>query len=192
MNKNIIKYNLNQKQMPKKLTIKEKLMLRICMVFVILIISLLSFSNRANAIIKDNEKEIEKVFSDTLNQISIMESDLKLIYEKIDEYESLIKSVKSLTQIEQDSQNNRIISRYSVPNLLNQVMNLIPKEVRIISIINKNDSSQILIEAESEKYEQLGYFFSTLKNEKVLNNIKSTNGIKTENIIKIIIEGDLP
>ena len=50
----------------------------------------------------------------------------------------------------------------------------------------------IIIEAQSEKYEQLGYFKAVLDSKGVLVNVKSSSGTKDGNIVKVTIEGDMP
>ena len=90
-----------------------------------------------------------------------------------------------------NSKNNRIISKDAIPNMLNKIMFIIPKYVQIISIENTS-SNHIVIEAVSEKYEQLGYFVAAIKNDGMLKNIKSTPGTKSDSLVQITIEGDLP
>lgn len=184
--------NSQGKQKSKKLSISEKLMLRVCLVFVILMISLLSFSNKAYEVLEKSSYWVTQVSSQTAEQFALMENDLNKIQTKSEEYTRLIENVKSLTEIEKGEQNSRIISKYAIPNMLNKIMNFIPREVKIISITNTEDSKQILIEAESEKYEQLGYFSSILKTENILKNIKSSSGSKDGSVVKITIEGELP
>lgn len=94
-----------------------------------------------------------------------------------------------------NSINNEISDKYqyrdAIPNLLNQIMYNIPKTVQIISIENTN-ARHIKIIAQAEQYEQLGFFLGQLKNEQILNDITSDQGIKENNIIKMTIEGELP
>lgn len=176
----------------KSLNSEEKLILRISIVFFIIIITILSFSSKAYKILENSKKTISNISIQTSEQFDLMDKDLEKIKTKTDEYASLIKTVKNLTEIEKNVQEKRIISKYSIPNMLNQIMNLIPKQVKIISIANVKDSKTILIEAESEKYEQLGYFSSILKTENILKNIKSSSGSKKGSTINVTIEGELP
>ena len=80
----------------------------------------------------------------------------------------------------------------SVPNLLNQIMFVIPQKVQVTSIRNEENTEHVIIEAQSEKYEQLGYFKAVLDSKGVLVNVKASSGIKDGNIVKVTIEGDLP
>ena len=181
-----------QNELEKKLTAFEKLILRLCLVFIILIIGLISFSNKAYEILEENGDAISKVSTQVAEQISLMDNDLNTIQIKTKEYAHLIDNVKSLTEIEEDTNKNRVISKDSIPNMLSRIMNLIPRQVKIVSIANIEESKKILIEAESEKYEQLGYFSSILKTENVLRNIKTTSGVKDGSVVKVTIEGELP
>ena len=176
----------------KTLSVSEKLMLRVCIVFVILVISLLSFSNRAYKVLEESNNAISQVSTKVAEQIFLMNNDLNKIESKTEEYARMIENVKSLTEIEQDTQKSRIIPKDSIPNMLNDIMDLIPQQVKILSITNIDNSKLVFIEAESEKYEQLGYFSSILKTENILKNVKSSSGSKDGAVVKITIEGELP
>ena len=91
--------------------------------------------------------------------------------------------------------NNRLINasktRDAIPNLLNSIMFIIPENVQITSIRNTTDT-HIVIQAQSDKYEQLGMFKAKLDTGMYLTNVISTSGQQENNIIKVMIEGDLP
>ena len=70
-------------------------------------------------------------------------------------------------------------------------MFVIPKKVKLISIKNTT-SDHIVIHAEAEKYEQLGYFKAVLTTNGILENVKSNSAEKSGSAIQVIIEGDLP
>ena len=82
-------------------------------------------------------------------------------------------------------------TRDSIPNLLNSIMYIIPENVQITSIQNTT-GTHIVIEAQSNKYEQLGMFKAKLDTGMYLTNVISTSGQQSNNIIKVKIEGDLP
>lgn len=67
----------------------------------------------------------------------------------------------------------------------------VPKSVQITSIKNTTDK-HIVITAQSEKYEQLGYLKGKLSVDGILTNVKSDSGVKQDGIVKVTIEGDLP
>ena len=73
-------------------------------------------------------------------------------------------------------------------NLLNQIMTVIPVDVQLTSIENTTDT-HIVINAQSDKYEQLGYFTARLKVESILTNVISTAGQKDGSVVTVKIEG---
>ena len=70
-------------------------------------------------------------------------------------------------------------------------MFVIPQKVAITSIKNTVDN-HIVIDAQAEKYEQLGYFKALIASKGILEDVKSTSGIKDGNLVKVTIEGELP
>ena len=82
-------------------------------------------------------------------------------------------------------------TRNEIPDLLNQLMYVIPEGVRMESIKN-TEGRHVVIDAQGVKYEQLGYFKAKIKSEGILNNVTSTGGNKESDVITIRIEGDLP
>ena len=82
-------------------------------------------------------------------------------------------------------------SRNSIPNLLYEIMTVIPEDVQITSIQNTT-KRHIVIEAQAEKYEQIGYFKAKLKSANILTDVISNSGVKEDKIVKVTIEGDLP
>lgn len=175
----------------KPFSIEEKMISRIMAVFIIAIVCFISFSgiivSQSNKKIADATEKISK----TENQISIMDNQLSQIQSHTNTYSGLIDSVDSLNEATTNNQNNRIIAKNAIPNLLNKIMFIIPKQVQIVSIEN-TEANHIVIEATSEKYEQLGYFVAAIKNDGMLKNITSTSGTKSDSLVQITIEGDLP
>ena len=72
-------------------------------------------------------------------------------------------------------------------------MYVIPKGVQITSIQNTSGDN-IVINAQSATYEQLGYLKSKIKEEGILLNVVSDSGQKEgqTGLIKTVIEGELP
>ena len=81
----------------------------------------------------------------------------------------------------------------AIPLLLTEIMNVIPKGVTLTSIENTTDS-HIVINAQSEDYDLLGFFKGRIIVDGILdpNTVVSTSGVKQNGIVKIVIEGDLP
>lgn len=185
------KEKFNIEDWKKPFSITEKLLLRGIAVFIIGIISFSCFSK----IITDNSnrkiEETSKKLAESTNQINTMDNYLNQIKGYTTTYSELISSVDDLSEITTTSQNNRVISKDAIPNLLNKLMFIIPKQVQITSIEN-TEENHIVIEAESEKYEQLGYFVAAIKNDGMLQNIQSSSGTKSDSLVQITIEGDLP
>ena len=97
----------------------------------------------------------------------------------------------SLKEANSNAANSRVIPKDAIPNLLNKIMYIIPQQVQVISIENTEDK-HIVIEAQSEKYEQLGYFSAAIKNDEILKNVQSTIATKSDSYVQVTIEGDLP
>ena len=70
-------------------------------------------------------------------------------------------------------------------------MSVIPVNVQLTSIEDTGDG-HIVINAQSDKYEQLGYLVAKMKNDVILRDVESTAGQKDNNVVTIKIEGDLP
>lgn len=141
-----------------------------------------------NQIIKKND-EIQTITADINKQISLIETDKKKVDSKTSDYNTLTTNLENAT----NEMNDRNSYRNVIPVLLSQIMNTIPKEVQLTSIENTS-GKKIVINAQSEKYEQLAYFKTLLKSKGILEptSIVSTAAVKEGNNVKIVIEGDLP
>lgn len=133
------------------------------------------------------EKEIDGLIAKQTEQISKIDGDNQKLNSKITKYSSLISDLEKINERISDI----AASKDSIPNLLNQIMFCIPDAVQLTSIQNTSDR-HIKIEAQSAKYEQLGYFVAKLKNKGYLLNVISSSGAKSNDNILITIEGDLP
>lgn len=135
----------------------------------------------------NKEAEVDDVILDTTTQIAQAQADNTKINSKITNYKDMIENLNAI--------NNSISEKYqyrdAIPNLLNQIMYNIPKTVQITSIENTN-ARHIKIVAQAEKYEQLAFFVGQLKNEGILNDVTSDQGVKQNNMIVMTIEGELP
>lgn len=133
------------------------------------------------------ETEADSSIASTNQQITLANNDSEKIKTKTNEYTTMIKNLEDM--------NNRLTDRTrtknAIPNLLNQIMFIIPENVQIISIENTTDT-HIVIDAKSDKYEQLGYLKAKIKSDVILTNVISTAGQKDNNVVTVRIEGDLP
>jgi len=49
-----------------------------------------------------------------------------------------------------------------------------------------------VIKAQAKEYQQLGYFITVIKNDKILKKVVSSSSMKSGELITVTIEGDLP
>ena len=155
----------------------------------ILIIVYAIFAMFLNSEIDKKTQQIGEVRQDTLNQISLINADITSLKNKTSEYQSMSENLRNISN--QVSENNK--NRNNIPNLLTQLRHSMPQGVQITSIENTN-TKHIIIQAQSQKYEQLGYFKAILKTQGILSpdTVVSTTGEKSGDIVKVRIEGDLP
>ena len=70
-------------------------------------------------------------------------------------------------------------------------MSGIPDDVQIVSIQNTS-GRHIEIVAQSTQYDQLGFLRAKIKTDGILTDVTSTAGEKSNDIITVKIEGELP
>lgn len=178
----IFTWDLNQ-----KLDVIEKNLLRGAVGLLLLIIIYTGFASLLRNQINKKQQEAEDSISQTNSQISLANQDNEKIKSKLNEYTTLIKNIEE----ENNKQSERNRTRNSIPNLLNQIMSIIPENVQLTSIENTTDR-HVVINAQSNKYEQLGYLKAKIKTDVILTNVISTAGQKDNNTVTVKIEGDLP
>lgn len=172
------------------LDIKEKMITRGIAAFVM---GMVVFSFMSGSISKNiNKQKVDatKKIAETTEEIELLESELIQVNALTSTYSKIIDSVSSISNAD-TSNEGRIIAKDAIPNLLNKIMFIIPQKVQITSIKN-TEGKHIVIVAVSEKYEQLGYFSAAIKTENLLENVQSTSGEKSDSLVQITIEGDLP
>ena len=172
-----------------KLSLTESWMLRVLGGALVLTVIYSGFSMFLNKEINKKNLEVAEVKQDTNYKITAVKKDIKDVQNKTSEYQRLTENLKNIS--DQVSENNK--NRNNIPNLLSQIMHSIPQGVQITSIENTN-SKHIIIQAQSEKYEQLGYFKAIIKTQGILSpdTVKSSNGERSGEVVKVTIEGDLP
>lgn len=134
---------------------------------------------------KEEQAEISK--KNTKSQIVLVESDNSKIQSKTNEYTKMIENLQNLN----DKITDATKTRDAIPNLLNSIMFIIPENVQITGIQNTT-GTHIVINAQSDKYEQLGMFKAKLETGNYLTNVISTAGQKDGSVVTVKIEGDLP
>lgn len=171
----------------QKLDRTEISLVRIANSLFLLLIIYTCFSLMLNNKMNDKMKEAQNSITQTTSQISLANSDNEKIKSKTNDYLNLIKNIEDAN----DRLTDRNRTRNAIPNLLNQLMSIMPQGAQLTSIENTKDT-HIVINAQSTKYEQLGYLKAKIKSDVILTNVISTAGQKDNGIVTVKIEGDLP
>ena len=171
----------------QKLDKTEIGLVRIASSLLILVIVYSAFSALLSNQMDKKQSEAEESITSTQAQIDQANRDRSTLQTRISDYNSLINQIER-ANTDQEERNK---TRNSIPNLLNQIMSVIPVNVQLTSIEDTGDG-HIVINAQSDKYEQLGYLVAKMKNDVILREVESTAGQKDNNVVTIKIEGDLP
>ena len=171
----------------EKLDKTEINLLRTVAGFIILFIIYSGFSVLLKNQMEHKKQEAQDSMNYTNTQIQLADNDKTKIDSRANNYAERIQNLQDL--------NDRLIdaskTRDAIPNLLNSIMFIIPENVQITSIQNTT-GTHMVIQAQSDKYEQLGMFKAKLDTGMYLTNVISTSGQQENNVIKVKIEGDLP
>ena len=168
----------------------EKWLLRATMGVLMLTILYSGVSLYLDNKISEKIEETESVSKYTDTQIAMAESDINRVKQKASEYKEMENNLRNInTKIEDD-----LSLKGTIPTLLMQIASSIPQAVQVTEIENdsSNDSRHIIIYAQSQYYDELGYFKARLSEDGILENVVSTQGEKQGDFVKIVIEGDLP
>lgn len=172
-----------------KLDTTERWLLRVAAGFLILVLLYTGFTIVMNNQYEGKSREADAVKSDTMLKIAKVDADINAVKAKTNQYLQLADNLRSTSQKIQDDQRNK----NAITTMLSEIMFIIPKEVQLTSVENTT-GSHIVINAQAERYEQLGYFKVKIANENILkaDTVVSTMGTKDGDMVKIVIEGDLP
>lgn len=164
----------------------EKNMTRFAVTVLVLILMFSGLSYYINDIANKTLLEIEEANTSITNEIQAIQSDTSEINRKSQEYLSLSSNLKEINDRLEDIET----SKRRIPELLMQIMSVIPDGVQLLFIENYEDN-KIVIKAQSQQYEQLGYFKAKLKEDGILekDSVVSTEGQKEGAYVQIIIEG---
>lgn len=185
--KNPILAKLFENNLAKPYDRMELILLRVSIGLLILTVVYSGLSALLDKQIDKKQKEAEELQIEISEQINLASSDNEEIVSKTNKYTDMINDLEILNEKIED----RNKTRNAIPNLLNQLMYVIPENSRIDSIQNTSEN-HILINAQSTKYEQLGYFKSKIELDGILTNVTSSAGTKNNGVVTITIEGDLP
>ena len=165
----------------------EKGMVRTAIGILILFLVYSGFSIMLKKQIDEKTVEAKTSIANTNSQIQLIDNDKSKLQAKTSEYTTKINNLQKVS--DKITEINR--TKKAIPNLLNKLMYIMPTGVQIVSIQNTS-ANHIEIQAQSNKYDQLGFLVTKMQLEPVLTNVISTAGQKSNGIITIKIEGDLP
>ena len=171
----------------EKLQAIEKLLLRINTLLLVMIVCYVAIATNINTQILKKIAEVQTIESQIKTEENKVVADIDKFKEKTQSYKEIIEKYNDFSNTSGEGE----IDARSIPDMLESVRQSIPEKV-ILKSIENTEGRKIVIEAEAEEYEQLGYFKAVLANDSILTNVKSTNGVKQDDIIKVTIEGDLP
>lgn len=140
-----------------------------------------------NGLLENKLALANKSIEDTNTRITQVKDYNQKLNSQIQRYETLISSIENIN--DENSEDKRF--RNTIPNLLNNIMAVIPKNVQLTSIENTS-STHIIINAKSSKYEQIAFFKTKLDAEGILNNVVSDTGTIQGGYLSVTIEGELP
>ena len=155
----------------------------VVMIFYVALSAVYQYS--VNKTIKSMEEKKQNILAETEN----VNSDISYINKNMKEYKDINDEVEDIKSKIESHQIGKF-STYNVASFLQNIIKIIPTNVRLINI-SSNDNKYVTITASSDEYADLGYFFAQLKLENVLNNakiLKVNNGETTT----VEIGGDLP
>lgn len=173
----------------EKFTRIEKGLVRVVIGLLSLILIYSGVSLLLNNAIKNKSLEVKTATGEVNTEIGKINSDITKLRNNTNKYNSMTERLEALTS-ETEDRNKR---KNAIPTLLNQIMYIIPRGVQITSIENTS-GADIVINAQSATYEQLGYLKSKIKEDGILLNVISDSGQKEgqTGLIKTVIEGKLP
>ena len=171
----------------KRLDGVDKGLLRLAGSLLLAVILYSGFSYAVGNAISEKENDAKIASDNIATQIRLAQSDIEQIRTRTSEYATRITKLNESSEKVTEKTRNK----NSIPNLLNRIMYTVPKSVQITSIKNTQDK-HIVITAQSDKYEQLGYLKGQLSVDGILKDVKSDSGVKQDGIVKVTIEGDLP
>ena len=165
----------------------ELMLIRALAAIIIINIIFTVFSKTLYKQMDKKQNEVQELISAEQAEISKVNTDNNSLNAKNTKYLSLTEELKAIN----DKISNIAAMKNSIPNLLNQIMYIIPEEAQLVSIENTS-GKKIQIVAQAKDYDPLGYFIAKLKVEGYLKDVISSYGQKSGDTVKVTIEGDLP
>ncbi len=171
----------------EKLDFSEVMMIRGAATLLIIILVYAIGISIVSNMIYEKKIEAEELIADTKAQIQKVTEDTQKINNKTSEYDTLRKNLEAIN--EKIAEENS--TRNSIPRLLNNIISYIPKNAQITSIQNTT-KKHVIIHVQAKEYDPLGYFISAINTKGILENVKSNSSTKTDGVVRITIEGDMP
>lgn len=140
-----------------------------------------------NSLMKNKIELANQSIQSTNARIAQVKDYNQKLNSQIQRYENLINNIQNLN--DENSEDKRF--RNTIPNLLNNIMAVIPKNVQLTSIENTSNT-HITITAKSSKYEQIAFFKTKIDAEGILDNVVSDTGTIQDGYLCVTIEGELP
>ena len=162
----------------------EKEMLRGAISLLLLFIVYCCFSKMIEKQISSKQATAEQSISDTTAQIALVDKDIQGIQNKKNNYQNKINNLQQIN--EKIQENNR--TKKAIPNLLNRLMYVIPDTGVQLTSIKNTTGTHIEIQAQSERYAELGYLSAAIKTNGILTNVITTAKQKSNNRVTIKIE----
>ena len=169
-----------------KLEPTEKFGIRIIVALLLVVIVFSGFSIYITNINENMKKKVDQNISDQEKEIAKINADKQVITERKEEYSNLLRR---LSQKPGNNEKEQHTEKDSIPNLLTSIANLIPKNLTITKIVEKN--KRVTIGAQTTNYEQFGYFLDKLKDNAIITNVVTTKENKSNGILEFRLEGDL-
>lgn len=185
------KNKLNKKNFDLKKTvnfnIKEINCIRLAYGMFVILLAYIIITSLIHGNLSKKTKLAEETIADTKVKTEQVGKYTTLINARSKNYEAVLEQLQEADERASEAYK----SKNAVPNLLSELMFAIPKQAQILSISNTEDK-HIIIEAQSEEYQYLGYLKSEIQNRAILVNVTSTSGTRVNDMIQVTIEGDLP
>ena len=181
-----------EKKVRETITVTDKsleTLTYITIVAVVILFVYIAFSGIYTFSVNSMLKNMEAKKKNITEKTDEVNSDITYINKNANEYKEVNDEVDDIKNKIESNQIGKF-STYNVASLLQNIIKIIPTNVRLVNI-SSNDNKYVTIKASSTEYEDLGYFFTQIKLENVLNNAKI---VKVENgeTTTVEIGGDLP
>ena len=170
----------------EKLDSTEIFGIRLIIAILLVVVVFAVFSAYITKINENMKQKVETNISEQEKEIAKINADKQSINERKEEYSNLLRRLSQKPGNNSQEQNTE---KDSIPNLLTSIANLIPKNLTITKIVEKN--RRVTITAQSSTYEQFGYFLDKLKDNSIITNVVTTKENKANGILEFKLEGDL-